>query len=229
MPAAFRAQASLGLKPFGQQAANLAHSAMSDKRYFENGKPCDVSAFGGGAGASVVKWSDTLGPALVTSAGQVPTDEALQGKKKVALLFAGQWCPYCRAFEPLMRDIYQKVKGADPNDTEIVYLSTDENDEKFGEYASAMPWSAMPFNKAQGNGEPPLAYVRKKVIEATGKPQGILGAKYGVKSVPTVVVLDGRTGEIVNEDFTEEVTGEPEDGFRMSPKAPPTWLEALER
>ena len=43
----------------------------------------------------------------------------LGDKKKVALFFAGQWCPWCRAFQPKLQETVEKVKTAEPNDTEV--------------------------------------------------------------------------------------------------------------
>merc|ERR1712013_948780 len=99
----------------------------------------------------------------------------------------------------MLKDTLELVKSKHPEDTELVYLSCDEGEEAFAKAAESMPRAVVvPYSRAQGVGEAPIGFVRKKYREQ-GKPQGALGEKFGVSSVPTLVVLDGKSGEILND------------------------------
>merc|ERR1712032_33113 len=192
--------------------------------YFKNGKLIEKAAFGGGASAGL-DWASVLGSTLKTPEGDKPTSTALANKKHVTLVFAGSWCPWCRAFEPLLEDMYKKVKANDPNDTEIVYISVDSDSAACDAATNGKPWPAVPYDTAQGNGTPPIGFVRKKVREESGKPMGTLQAKYALSSVPSIVVLDGKTGNLITKDVRHQLGDKPEDGCAWKPSAPASWLE----
>merc|ERR1719277_538529 len=108
-------------------------------------------------------------------------------------------------------------------------MSVDEDEDKMKGIISQKPWSAVPYNTAQGNGETPVGFVRKKVREETGKPMGTLQAKYGLSSVPSLVVLDGQTGDLIADSkIRKELGDKPADGCEFTDKAPASWLEAAE-
>mmetsp|Transcript_58100 Transcript_58100/g.138222 ORF Transcript_58100/g.138222 Transcript_58100/m.138222 type:complete len:201 (-) Transcript_58100:221-823(-) len=199
---------------------------MANVRGFVNGVMVDDKELTGGA--SSYTWSSVLGPNLVTKDGSKPTDEVLANKNKVALLFAGQWCPWCRAFEQKLSDTMDKVNAAHANDTEVVYLSSDRDEAAFNEAAAKYGWPAMPYSLAQGSGdERALAFVPRKARQE-GKLQGVLGEKYKLGGLPSVVVLDGSTGELLHEKFVKDKGDKPEDGFEWAPNTPASWLEVSE-
>ncbi|CAK0889586.1 unnamed protein product [Prorocentrum cordatum] len=102
--------------------------------YFDNGKVTTKAVFDSWGGASAgVDWAVVLGSTLKTPEGDKPTGSVLANKRHVALVFSGSWCPWCRAFEPMLEDMYKKVKANDPNDTEIVYVSVDADSVAFDE------------------------------------------------------------------------------------------------
>mmetsp|Transcript_37674 Transcript_37674/g.86966 ORF Transcript_37674/g.86966 Transcript_37674/m.86966 type:complete len:202 (-) Transcript_37674:116-721(-) len=199
---------------------------MSKVRGFVNGRLIEDSDPGNERASH--RWASTLGPTLVTPTGEKPTEEVLANKKQVALFFAAQWCPWCTALEPKLRDVVTKVHAADPNDTEVVYVSTDHDEQMFRAGVEKLTWPAIPFARSQGVGETPLGHVRQKVREETGKPQGLLGAKFGIKVLPSLVVLDGSTGELLHEKFFADKGDKPADGFAWSSNAPTSWLEVAE-
>ena len=69
-------------------------------------------------------------------------DKRLAGKS-VALYFAGEWCPMCRAFTPSLREYYQKHK----NDIQVVFVPSDETAEAADRHfeASQGSWLALRF------------------------------------------------------------------------------------
>jgi len=181
-------------------------------------------------------WIKLLGPTLMTAVGEKPTAETLANKKHVALVFAGNWCPWCRALEPYLLDTYGKLKGKNADDTEIVYLSVDDDEAAYITKTATHPFPSMPYNRAQGIGEEALGFIRKRVRQeraaAEGNPalankQGALASRFKVDALPTIVVCDGKTAVNLYEDFITEKGKEPADGHEWTVgKAPPSWLDA---
>lgn len=204
-------------------------AAETNVRFFRNGVVSSAGNYGAAPEAAAAHdWAAMLGPTLRLASGEEkPTGEVLASKKKVAFVFAGAWCPWCRAFDPYLTQTYLNLKANDADDTEIVYLSVDVDEEKYGEAVSQKPWVSVPFKRAQGIDEAPIGFIRKKVREEQGKPQGRLAEVFGVASVPTVVVLDGQTGQLVSEKFIDERNGDiAAAGHEWNAKAPTSWLEA---
>lgn len=203
--------------------------AENDTHYFENGHLATKASYESWGGQdSAFNFSSMIGETLLTTSGEVATNEYLAGKKQVALIFAGQWCPWCRAFDPLMTETYQKLKANDPNDTEVVYISVDSDEATFTGYYPSKPWAAVPFNRAQGHGEEPIGFIRKKVRQETGKPMGTLQAKWELGSVPSIVVLDGKTGAVITKEMTRDKGEEASDGIEFTTGAPGSWLSVQE-
>ena len=65
----------------------------------------------------------------------------------LGLYFSAHWCPPCRGFTPKLAEWYKTVKSG-PNGTkfEIVFVSSDKDEQSFGEYFEEMPWLALPFS-----------------------------------------------------------------------------------
>lgn len=93
-----------------------------------------------------------------------------------------------------------KAKGM-----EIVFISSDHDEASFNEYRKEMPWLAVPYE---------LRDVKAK-----------LGNKYKVRGIPTLVVLDGATGQTITTEGVQAVASDLE-GARF-PWKPPSLDEAL--
>lgn len=136
-----------------------------------------------------------LGDSLETKDGKVDTSTALAGKNAVALYFSAHWCPPCRRFTPKFAEWYTndlKSKGL-----EVVFVSSDKDDESFKSYFSEMPWLALPYGG------------REEVSEKKFKVQGI----------PTVVILDA-SGEIITKDGVAAISADPTgEQFPWKPKS----------
>lgn len=61
-----------------------------------------------------------------------------------------QRCPPCKSFTPLLIDFYN---NANKNDLEIIFLSSDRDEESFHGYFAKMPWlSSIPgYSGADAN------------------------------------------------------------------------------
>lgn len=138
----------------------------------------------GGVGAGGA-WPDgMLGPQLLTKGGLQPTSQALGGAPVVLLYFSAHWCPPCQRFTPMLAQAYGAL-GVGQKQVQVVFLSSDRDPGSFANYYGSMPWVAVPF----------------------GGPQAqMLGSSFGVRGIPAVVALDGRTGQVLDQNAREAIT-----------------------
>ena len=57
-------------------------------------------------------------------------------------------CGPCRAFTPQLVKTYNKLKEAEKS-FELIFVSSDRDEEAFGEYLATMPWWAIPFGDSR--------------------------------------------------------------------------------
>ena len=115
----------------------------------------------------------------------VVLSEDVMSKRVVAVYFSAHWCPPCRNFTPMLKNFYNQLKEMGAS-FEIVFVSSDQDDNKFNEYYSTMPWLAVPFGDD-----------RIKKLKTAAQIQGI----------PTLIFVDPSNGKILhgNDDGTEIV------------------------
>jgi thiol-disulfide isomerase/thioredoxin len=128
-------------------------------------------------------FSQLFGPSLLVKANGVPTlmdtANALHNTRLVAMYFSAHWCGPCRSFTPMLAELYSCLKDTFPSHgLEIVFVSSDRDIPSFDNYFASMPWLAIPFQVG--------AMVQQQ-----------LKMKYGVRGIPSLVVLDAISGEIV--------------------------------
>ena len=116
---------------------------------------------------------------LLTKTGLKATSDVLAGKTAVALYFSAHWCPPCRGFTPVASDFYKKLALSDPSALEVIFISSDEDEKAFAKYYDSQPWAAVPFSSPETQ---------------------TLGAKFGVRGIPSLIVLNAKTGEVVDQD-----------------------------
>jgi len=126
---------------------------------------------------------------------RVPALDVLS-KKVVALYFSAHWCPPCRGFTPKLAEWYNahlKAKGL-----EVIFVSSDRDEEAFKEYYNDMPWLALEYSNRKG----------KEQLSNLFKVQGI----------PSVVILD-KDLSVINKDGRSAISGDPEGAeFPWHPK-----------
>jgi len=151
--------------------------------------------------------SEILGSKLVNKQGEVVDSSTLEGVGKVVgLYFSAHWCPPCRGFTPDLITFYNKYKAGDNGaNFELVFVSSDKDEDQFKEYFGEMPWLALPF-------------------EDRDKKQA-LSKKFKVQGIPTFVLIDGANGALITSNGRADVADDPE-GARF-PWHPKTLKEML--
>lgn len=113
---------------------------------------------------------------------KVSLSKAFANKDLVFLYASAHWCPPCRKYTPQLIKFYNDAKHfykQDPKRTrsvEIVFVSADHDMSGFKNYYATMPWLAVPFD----------ADTRERLM-----------SWMKVTGVPRLMVLDGRTGKIL--------------------------------
>ncbi len=84
-----------------------------------------------------------------------------------------------------MAEFYDQLKEENGQALEIIFISSDNDDDSFKEYYGSMPWIAVPYSKRD---------IAQK-----------LGQKFAVRGIPTLVILDS-TGAIKDKDGRSTVS-----------------------
>lgn len=124
---------------------------------------------------------DILGAQLMTRQGLQPTRQALGGATAVALYFSAHWCQPCRDFTPVLT---RALSGNACPQLAVVFVSQDQDMAAFTQYFSEMPWLAIPFNSPTRN---------------------LVQARFPVRGIPSLIVLDGQMGRQITTTGREDV------------------------
>lgn len=145
-------------------------------------------------------WLENLvGTSLLGKDGEKATSE-LAGKSVIALYFSAHWCGPCRRFTPKLSEFYSKFK--DSKDFEVIFVTADRSESEFTSYYGEHPWLAVKYSDSDRTGF-----------------DGTLAKKYKVRGIPSLVLLDGATGEKITTEGVQEVYGDSSgEGFPYRPK-----------
>jgi len=130
----------------------------------------------------MAEFAELFGETLVSKEGNVATKDALANVKNVMVYFSAHWCPPCRGFTPQLAKAYKESAMAG-KDTMVVFVSSDQDQAAFDGYYGEMPWHALPFDQRDLKGK--------------------LSAKFEVKGIPALIVLDGK-GQLVTSQGRSE-------------------------
>jgi thiol-disulfide isomerase/thioredoxin len=103
----------------------------------------------------------------------------LKGRTVILLYFSADWCPPCQAFTPLLRHLHSSKRAHCDNNKknippfEVVLVSRCREARATKQYFSPMPWTAMMHD------------------EASGKTGLDLLDRFGITTIPALVLLDG--------------------------------------
>lgn len=102
-----------------------------------------------------------------------------------------------QAFTPILAAVYDEINTAAKR-FEVVFVTSDQDTASWKEYFSTMPWIAIPFGDARIPG---------------------LKAKYGVKGIPTLVIISP-TGKEISRTARDDVQ-------TKGPAAIDEWIKSL--
>merc|ERR1711972_519288 len=129
---------------------------------------------------------------LVNGAGaEVSMQQAVEGKKALALYFSAHWCPPCRGFTPQLAEWYKK--DLQNKGLEVIFVSSDRDEDSFKEYFAEQPWLALDYSDRKTK-------------------QGLSKA-FKVSGIPSLVILDPALNTITT-DGRSAVSADPE-GLEM--------------
>ena len=96
----------------------------------------------------------------------------------MAFYFSKHDCAPCLAFTPILVELYNEI-NQDEKVLEVIFFSADQTIEEFNKYFETMPWFAI-----------------KKDDECIKK----VAKNFNVRGVPRLVMLNGATGDVLDED-----------------------------
>ncbi|KAK3588966.1 hypothetical protein CHS0354_043137 [Potamilus streckersoni] len=133
---------------------------------------------------------ELLGSKVQGKEGEVAVESFCGEGKYVGLYFSAHWCPPCRGFTPLLADFYNSIKtSTKAGMLEIVFISSDRDQKSFDEYFAEMPWKALSFSDR-------------------GRKETLCG-KFGIRGIPTFVLLNAKDGSVEFANARENVMGDP--------------------
>ncbi len=124
------------------------------------------------------------------------TESVLKGQMVIGLYFSEDWCPPCQAFNPLLKHLhsskraYCDKKSRNIPPFKVVLVSRCIDAMATEHYFSAMPWTAMTHNEESG----------KKGLDLLNK--------FGITTIPALVLLDGE-GAVLCQDAQERLWQDP--------------------
>lgn len=124
------------------------------------------------------------GSRLISKDGDVDL-AALEGKV-LGLYFGAKRSPPCRDFSAKLASWYPALKD---KGFEIIFLSSDEDEDNFREYFGTHPWLALDFE------------VGRKAVEE-------LALRYEIKETPSLIIID-KDGSTITKEGTEVVSKDP--------------------
>merc|ERR1712183_1202371 len=126
-----------------------------------------------------------FGSKLLKGETEVNTAEALAGLDAVGIYFSAHWCPPCRGFTPQLAEKYKQLQEAGKK-FEIVFASSDQDEDQFKKYHAEMPGLAIPYSE-------------RELKES-------LSDEHECEGIPYLVILDGQTGKTITQDGRDEVS-----------------------
>lgn len=113
----------------------------------------------------------------------------------MGLYFSASWCPPCRGFTPTLIEAYNELSSK--GDLEIVFVSSDRDEDSFQGYFSKMPWLAIPNSE-------------KDMIKSLGKEFSVMG-------IPHLVFLD-KDGKVSTSEGVELVMEHKAQAYPFTPE-----------
>ena len=126
---------------------------------------------------NIPELTSLIGKELQAKDGLIDSQKALK-TKVLGLYFSAHWCTPCQQFTPLLADFYIKLKNMSA-DFEVIFISSDQDENSFNKYFHEMPWLAIP-----------LADHRIAILKT----------KFRVLGIPCLIFIDPNTGNILSNE-----------------------------
>jgi len=112
----------------------------------------------------------------------VASEEALKPAKTVALYFSAHWCPPCRKFTPLLKDVYNEV-NENGKIFEVIYVPFDKTEEEMTKYHEEEhgDWFRIPFTEVS---------LRESLRDHFGKKLDSATNELVRSGIPCLVILN---------------------------------------
>lgn len=120
--------------------------------------------------------ADVFGAEFLKGEGTVSVNDVLKDIDVLGIYFSAHWCPPCQQFTPKFADAYKKLKEAGKN-FEVIFASSDKNEDAFKQYFSEMPWLALPYDKRDAKED--------------------LATRYKCQGIPYLVFIDTKTWKTI--------------------------------
>ncbi|BFZ15447.1 hypothetical protein BsWGS_18486 [Bradybaena similaris] len=116
-----------------------------------------------------------LGKEVLGKDGSSVEVSSLVDHDLLGIYFSAKWCTPCKHFTPVLSDCYNKVRAAGKK-WEIIFISLDIDEDCCKEHYESMPWLLFPFENDLNEQ---------------------IAVKYGITEIPTLLLLDPKTGNLV--------------------------------
>ena len=84
---------------------------------------------------------------LINSAGdEIKVADLSAEPKFIGIYFGAHWAPPCRKFTTKLAEVYEELNKGGKN-FEVVFCSSDGNEDHFKENLAGMPWTALQFTE----------------------------------------------------------------------------------
>lgn len=90
---------------------------------------------------------DLIGTKFQSKQGQVSLEEVTK-YPLIGIFFSADWCPPCQGVVPLLTSFYSEVNAKEMQ-FEIIFCSSDQDEESFIEHFDSMPWLAFSYGSKQ--------------------------------------------------------------------------------
>ncbi|XP_074662410.1 nucleoredoxin-like [Tubulanus polymorphus] len=151
---------------------------------------------------------DILGDSIIDARGRnVPLKTVIHAFKVVGLYFSTTGSESCRLYTSKLVEFYRTYnKNNLKNPFGVILLAADRNSGNLRDCLGLMPWLALH----------PMEKERQRAIQE----------KFSVTKVPSLVLVDGITGETICEDAKDKIIDDPNGNeFPWKPKRVKTILE----
>ncbi|KAH7511073.1 hypothetical protein FEM48_ZijujUnG0052600 [Ziziphus jujuba var. spinosa] len=177
---------------------------------------------------------------LVRNNNDLVKIDSLKGKK-VGLYFSASWRRPCRRFTPNLVEVYNEVVSK--GDFEVVFVSTDKDEESFDGYFSEMPWLALPISDSETrdqldelfkvSGIPYLVIIDEngKVLTDSGveiiREYGVEGYPFTTERIKELKELKDQEEAAKREQYLKSILVSPSHDFLISPDGRKVNIDSL--